>query len=245
MNSRFLRNGIVTLVLVVGTAALLYMFIFPDTKANTVPYSGSGSLHSAARLTRQGVQGHPAGPDTRDRAQRRSIPRRVRPAIVTSAVPSELATNVQQDIIASLRGRQPCTTPPHIGRSAAIRQRPVAERADHGAAAHAAHRRAALLHVPPGAGHQQPGAQLRQEPRPHVPGQQDSRHVPRRRRRRRGQDGAPGSRRVPQVPREVQPARRAHPARRAAGRPARHRQDAARARRCRRGRRALLQHLRL
>ena len=40
-------------------------------------------------------------------------------------------------------------------------------------------------------------------------------------------------------------ARRAHPARRAAGRPARHRQDAARPRRRRRGRRAVLQHLRL
>ena len=57
--------------------------------------------------------------------------------------------------------------------------------------------------------------------------------------------GAPGSRRVPQVPGEVQLARRAHPARRAARRPARHRQDAAGARRRRRGGRALLQHLRL
>ena len=44
LNSRFLRNGIVTLVLVVGTAALLYMFIFPDNKTEPIPYSGSGSF---------------------------------------------------------------------------------------------------------------------------------------------------------------------------------------------------------
>ena len=45
---------------------------------------------------------------------------------------------------------------------------------------------------------------LRQEPGPHVPRQQDRRHVRGRRRRGRGQDGAPGGRGVPQVPREVQ-----------------------------------------
>ena len=47
MNSRFLRNGIVTLVLVVGTAALLYMFIFPGAEATEIPYSGSGSFLEA------------------------------------------------------------------------------------------------------------------------------------------------------------------------------------------------------
>ena len=46
-------------------------------------------------------------------------------------------------------------------------------------------------------------------------------------------------------PEKFNSARRAHPARRAAGGPARHRQDAARPSRRRRGRRALLQHLRL
>ena len=37
LNSRFLRNGIVTLVLVVGTAALLYMFIFPEGESDAIP----------------------------------------------------------------------------------------------------------------------------------------------------------------------------------------------------------------
>ena len=40
MNSRFLRNGIVTLVLVVGTAALLYMLVFQPEKNELIPYSG-------------------------------------------------------------------------------------------------------------------------------------------------------------------------------------------------------------
>ena len=59
------------------------------------------------------------------------------------------------------------------------------------------------------------------------------------------EDGAPGGRGVPQVPREVQLARRAHPARRAARGPSGHRQDADGAGRRGRGRRAVLQHLRL
>ena len=37
MNSRFLRNGLVTALLVLGTAALLYMFLFPSSTQPTVP----------------------------------------------------------------------------------------------------------------------------------------------------------------------------------------------------------------
>ena len=36
-----MRNGLVTLVLVVGTAALLYLFLFNDTEPESIPYSGS------------------------------------------------------------------------------------------------------------------------------------------------------------------------------------------------------------
>jgi hypothetical protein len=35
-----MRNGLVTLVLVVGTAALLYLFLFNGEKAEVIPYSG-------------------------------------------------------------------------------------------------------------------------------------------------------------------------------------------------------------
>ena len=61
-----------------------------------------------------------------------------------------------------------------------------------------------------------------------------------RRRRRRGGRGAPGDQGVPREPEEVPGARRADPEGRAALRPARHRQDAARARGRRRGGRAVL-----
>ncbi len=71
------------------------------------------------------------------------------------------------------------------------------------------------------------------------------RHLRGRRRRRRGQGRPRGDRRVPARPAEVPAAGRQDPARRAAGRPSRHRQDAACARRRRRSQRAVLHHLRL
>jgi cell division protease FtsH len=52
LNSRFLRNGIVTLVLVVGTAALLYMFLFPPSNVPLINYSGSSD--SFLSLVEQG-----------------------------------------------------------------------------------------------------------------------------------------------------------------------------------------------
>jgi cell division protease FtsH len=40
LNTRFLRSGIFTLVLVVGIAAVLYMFLFDQPKPDTIAYSG-------------------------------------------------------------------------------------------------------------------------------------------------------------------------------------------------------------
>ena len=65
-------------------------------------------------------------------------------------------------------------------------------------------------------------------------------HLPRRRRGRRGRRGAARDQGVPREPEEVPGARRANTHRRAAVRPARDRQDAARARRRGRGGRAVL-----
>ena len=48
LNSRFLRNGLVTLVLVVGTAALLYMFIFqPIARTRPSPTAASARARRA------------------------------------------------------------------------------------------------------------------------------------------------------------------------------------------------------
>ncbi len=69
------------------------------------------------------------------------------------------------------------------------------------------------------------------------------RHLRGRRRRRRGQAGPAGDRRIPARSRQVSAARRQDSARRAAGRPARYRQDADRARRRGRSQRAVLHHL--
>ncbi len=95
---------------------------------------------------------------------------------------------------------------------------------------------------------QGPGAGLmidRQEQGQGLRRDRDRRDVRRRRRRRRGQGRAPGGRRLPEGPEGLRAARRAHAEGRAAGRPAGHRQDAARARGRGRGRRAVLLDQRL
>ncbi len=43
MNTRFLRNGIVMLILVVGTAALLYTVFMPPPNSTDIPYSGGAN----------------------------------------------------------------------------------------------------------------------------------------------------------------------------------------------------------
>jgi cell division protease FtsH len=56
LNTRFLRNGVVTLVLIVGVAALLYMFFFPQGEAREINYSGSDDsvlgLVAAGKVTK-------------------------------------------------------------------------------------------------------------------------------------------------------------------------------------------------
>ena len=101
------------------------------------------------------------------------------------------------------------------------------------------------VHHQPDAGRRVEGHVLRQVAREaDVRGRAED-HLPRRRRRGRGGRGAPRDQGVPREPQEVPGAGRANPEGRAALRPAGHRQDAARARRGRRGRRAVLLDLRL
>ena len=145
------------------------------------------------------------------------------------------------------RRPQPCRAPEQEGRE------------DHGPAARgrraldpgragqlvphaAADRRVDLLHAPDAVG-RRPRHGLRQvqgQAADRAPG---PRHVRGRGRRRRGQVRSAGDRRVPARSAEVPAPRRPHPARLPAGRPARHRQDADRARRGRRGQRAVLHDL--
>jgi cell division protease FtsH len=47
LNNRFMRNGLVTLVLVVGTAALLYLILFNQNPVTQIAYSGQGETFLA------------------------------------------------------------------------------------------------------------------------------------------------------------------------------------------------------
>ena len=93
----------------------------------------------------------------------------------------------------------------------------------------AADRRLGVLHAPD-AGRRRPRHGLRQVARPDADREAGPRDLRGRRRHRRGQGRAAGDRRVPEGPAEVPAPGRQDPQGRAAGRPARHRQDAARPR---------------
>ena len=106
----------------------------------------------------------------------------------------------------------------------------------------AADRRLGVLHAPD-AGGRRPGDGLRQVACAPADREAGPRHLRGRRRHRRGQGRAAGDRRVPQGPAEVPAPGRQDPQGLPAGRPARHRQDAAGPRHRGRGERAVLHHL--
>ena len=113
-------------------------------------------------------------------------------------------------------------------------------RAPHRAAPDPAPRRLLDLPHEPDAGRRLEGDELRQEPREADVARLAEGHLQGRRRRGRGGRGAARDQGVPREPEEVPGARRADPEGRAPLRASRHRQDAARARDGRRGRRAVL-----
>ena len=113
MNNRFLRNGIVTLILVVGTAALLYMFIFPTDGKEPLPYSGPNNSFLAlvadgqvSKVTQRG--------QVLDIELTKADPATGKPQKESSLVPSELATNVQTDINAACSASPKCTAAPTL-----------------------------------------------------------------------------------------------------------------------------------
>jgi cell division protease FtsH len=117
LNNRFMRNGLVTLVLVVGTAALLYLILFNQNPVEQIDYSGQGSngessflsLVSAgevAKVTQRGekleIQLKEADPETKETK-------------LESFVPSPLTTDVRQDMIqACALPEADCGQPPVI-----------------------------------------------------------------------------------------------------------------------------------
>jgi cell division protease FtsH len=108
LNSRFMRNGLVTLVLVVGTAALLYTFIFSPNGAQPVNYSGEGSFLELVAEGRVET--------VTQRGQKLEIElaelQNGQPVMVTSLVPSEFQTPVAEDIARTCEASTACTALP-------------------------------------------------------------------------------------------------------------------------------------
>ena len=188
LNTRFMRNGIVMLVLVAATAALLYALIQPS-QAQDKSYSDFEKDVKSGNV----VYHRPPGHDPHGHRPRR---------VTTYTVQSDSPADGEAAAIESWAPQ--FGTPASTTRSTS----PPTPAGSCCSSSMVCRSRWSCMHLPllhaPGAGHQQPGHELRQEPGPHVPGQQDGRHLRRRRRGRRGENGSPGGRRVPQVPREVQ-----------------------------------------
>jgi cell division protease FtsH len=117
LNSRFMRNGLVTLVLIVGTAALLYMVFLGDTAAEPIAYDGARvetdakpflqlvEEGSVDKVTQRGNQLEITLRETDDRGQTK---------VLTAVVPSEFVTDVRADMAAVCAASQRCQTPPNL-----------------------------------------------------------------------------------------------------------------------------------
>ncbi len=94
-----MRNGLVTLVLIVGTAAMLYLFLFNDEPAQTMPYSGSDDAFLTAV-----AEGRVAS--VLMRGEKLEVTLKEKDAegnnrVVESFVPAQFTTSVQADINAA------------------------------------------------------------------------------------------------------------------------------------------------
>jgi cell division protease FtsH len=112
LNSRFLRNGIVTLVLVVGTAALLYMFLFPNSTTATVPYSGSDQTSFQTRVAAGDVQSV-VQKGARLEVTLNELDGNGKPVVVATMVPNQFVNNVLTDMAAWCQAPA-CAEPPSL-----------------------------------------------------------------------------------------------------------------------------------
>jgi cell division protease FtsH len=105
LNSRFLRNGLVTLVLVVGTAALLYTFLFQGSAMPPIPYSGTDG--SFVNLVEEGKVTKVVTRGDRMQITTTEVGANGQPVVVTSQLPSPLTElDVRLDEICARPGAQ-------------------------------------------------------------------------------------------------------------------------------------------
>ncbi len=117
MNPRFLRNGIVTLVLVAAGFALVYLLLFTGSSSQPIAYSGGEDsflgLVQAGKVKRVVQQGAKLE-ITLNELDLTTKQNKVR----TSQVPSQFSTNIREDIAAVCRepGAE-CNPPPEVAAS--------------------------------------------------------------------------------------------------------------------------------
>ena len=178
MNPKFFRNGIVMLVLVVGTAALLFTWISTTSTADPDRLLASSSPTSSAGKVDTVVQ-------QGDDARRSTL----------DAAGTDLHRHRPEHPDRRLRrhaGAPPRTAARTLGR-ASSRPTPAPDTSWLGLLLTAVLPLLVIggfifFMMRQAQGTNNQALSLRQEPRPDVPRQQDRRHVRRRRRRRRGQD---------------------------------------------------------
>ena len=147
MNPRFMRNGLLMLVLVMGVSALLYTWLGANDDRRDQAYSGPGSF-LARRRGRQGRQGHPEG-ETLSVFTSDQPTNATEPAYTVTV--ANVLTQVSQDIAAAAaRGGVPEPT---------FDPKPAPDNSWiglvlTGLAAADHHRRLHLLHDAPGPGHE-------------------------------------------------------------------------------------------
>ena len=105
-----MRNGLVTLVLVVGTAALLYMFLFNDTEPESIPYSGSDVAFlervEAGKVESVLMRGEKLAVTLIEKDDSGEN------IVVESFVPGQFTTSIQADMNAACDAGASCAQPP-------------------------------------------------------------------------------------------------------------------------------------
>jgi cell division protease FtsH len=97
LNTRFLRSGIFTLVLVVGIAAILYMFLFPKNEIALIPYKGGSNAFLTAVAAGEVKSVEQQG-NRLTITYRKIDPATDKPLVKTSQVPGQLGETLQADI---------------------------------------------------------------------------------------------------------------------------------------------------
>ena len=106
-----MRNGLVTLVLVVGMAALLYVFLFNDEPPQTISYSGEPesflSQVEAGKVSAVLMKG-----EKLEVTLVEFVPNSDERVVVESFVPAQFTTQVQANMIAACEAGSSCVNLP-------------------------------------------------------------------------------------------------------------------------------------